>query len=66
MNSIFGYDGSNPKLQQVTGTPKIYDVVLFLAENRNDQNEDQGKEYHGTLIVEVSGADSVVTGKATN
>lgn len=66
-NSIFGYDESNkPKLQAINGTPKVYDVVLFLEENRDNQNEDQGKEYKGTLVVEVSGKESTITGRATN
>lgn len=72
MNSLFGYDyddnnnNKTPKTQLLEGNTKIYDVVLFLAENRNEQNKDQGKEYHGTLIVEVAGGESIITGKATN
>lgn len=70
MNSIFGYETINnetrAKTQTISGTAKVYDVVLFLKDNHENQNEDQGKEYHGTLIVEVAGGESIITGKATN
>ena len=64
MNSIFGYDEeNNAKLLEISGTAKVYDIVLFLEENRNEQNEDQGKEYKGTIVVEVAGKDTIITGR---
>ena len=30
-----------------------YELVLFIEENDKNQNVDQGKEYKGTIIVEV-------------
>ena len=68
INSIFGYSNGDAVSKEISGTPKAYDLVLFLKENNNDQNADQGKEYHGTIVVEVVGNEGdsgKITGKAT-
>ena len=67
VNSIFGYDtNSNPVTKEVTGTAKMYDLVLFLKENNQNQNADQGKEFHGNIVVEVSGSgNDIITGRTT-
>ena len=66
LTSIFGYSNGNPVSKTINATPKSYDLVLFLKENNNNQNTDQGKEFVGTIIVEVTGrqGDSgIITGK---
>lgn len=58
-NSIFGKKieaGSNDvvfKSETVSGTTQVYDLVLFIRETNENQNIDQGKQYRGTLVVEV-------------
>lgn len=66
INSIFGYSGDpTPKLltKTVASTPQIYDLVIFLKENNQNQNVDQGKEYRGTIIVDVT--DGASSGQIT-
>lgn len=66
INSIFGYSSGEPVAKQITGTAKAYDLVLFLKENNNNQNVDQGKEFQGTIVVEVVGSEGdsgIITGK---
>lgn len=61
-NSLFGYDTNGAiKTREITANNiQTYDLVIFLKESGLDQNKDQGKEYHGTILVKVtdSGADS--------
>ena len=68
-SSIFGYDAETKfNTQTITATPKAYDLVLFLKENSQNQNADQGKEYKGTLVVEVTGKEGnsgIITGRTT-
>ena len=58
-NSIFGKTikpGSpDPvyKSESVSGTTQVYDLVLFIRETNENQNIDQGKNYRGTIIVDV-------------
>lgn len=58
-NSIFGKTidaGSNDvvfKSEKVSGTTQVYDLVLFIRETNENQNIDQGKQFRGTLVVEV-------------
>lgn len=57
-NSLFGYtvsDGNTVAKGRVleAKVAQVYDLVIFLNESGTDQNADQGKEYQGTLIVEV-------------
>lgn len=68
INSIFGYSSGEAVAKEITGTAKSYDLVLFLKENNNNQNVDQGKEYHGTIVVEVTGKEGdsgIITGRTT-
>lgn len=68
VNSIFGktlVDGQPAKKgEPVTGTTQVYDLVLFIKETNENQNIDQGKNYRGTLIVDVleGGATDKITG----
>lgn len=68
VNSIFGY-GTNNNLtsKEISATPRIFDVVIFLNENNDDQNNEQGAEYSGTLKVEVTGisGNGQITGRVT-
>ena len=58
-NSIFGktIKAGNPepvyKSEKVSGTTQVYDLVLFIRETNENQNIDQGKNYRGTIIVDV-------------
>jgi len=58
-NSIFGKTieaGSQDvefKSETVSGTTQVYDLVLFIRETNENQNIDQGKQFRGTLVVEV-------------
>lgn len=54
-SSIFGYTGSDFKttIKQVTSVTQTYDLIIFIKENGENQNADQGKEYNGTIVVEV-------------
>ena len=65
-NSIFGYDNTNTPLGKIISTEEhFYDLVLFIYENNKTQNQDQGKEYYGTITVhatdDISG---VLSGKS--
>lgn len=69
INSIFGYSSGEPVSKEITGVPKTYDLVLFLKENNNNQNADQGKEFSGTILVEVTGKEGdsgIITGRTTS
>lgn len=53
-SSIFGYTAEGIKTKTIqAGVTQVYDLVIFLNENDEDQNADQGKEYKGTLIVTI-------------
>ena len=59
INSIFGKTvepGSNDviyKGETISGTTQAYDLVLFIRETNKNQNVDQGKQYRGTIAIEV-------------
>ena len=71
INSIFGYtlQGSNLVTvgKNIASTTQVYDVVIFLKENNNNQNIDQGQTYQGTIYVETTNAgdSGIITGRAT-
>lgn len=57
INSIFGYTLENSiKVNQsmtVASATQEYEIVLFIKENKGNQNIDQGQNYRGTIVVEV-------------
>ena len=57
VNSIFGITAESGKTVNQTKTvaseTSEYELVLFIEENGENQNVDQGKEYKGTIVVEV-------------
>lgn len=65
-NSIFGGVNDTPNTQEISGVPRVFDLVIFLKESGSDQNIDQGAEYSGTLKVEVADSNeegSQITGR---
>lgn len=53
-SSIFGYDSSSDFAIKTVGTTKQeYDLIIFIKENNQNQNVDQGKHFSGTLIVDI-------------
>ncbi len=52
--SIFGYKNNKPQSQIISTEPHTYDLVLFIYENNQAQNSDQGKNYLGTISIEVT------------
>lgn len=56
-NSIFGLTTENGlpafKSEPVSGTTRVYDLVLFIREINDNQNIDQGKQYSGTIVIDV-------------
>lgn len=69
-NSIFGkkIEAGSPepifKSEPITGTTQIYDLVLFIRETNENQNIDQGKNYNGTIVIDVleGGANGNISG----
>lgn len=61
VNSIFGktLSGALPinKGVEISGETQIYDLVLFIKETNENQNIDQGKQYSGTIKIDVSTTD---------
>ena len=54
-NSIFGYDENNkPQSQSINTTEHVYDLIIFIYENNQAQNVDQGMNYLGTINVQVT------------
>lgn len=57
VNSIFGYTLEDAIVKNQTKTvasaTSEYELVLFIKENDENQNVDQGKEFRGTIVVEV-------------
>lgn len=67
VNSIFGLTTSGAlttkKSVSISGTAQMYDLVLFIKETNENQNVDQGKQYSGTIIVDVlEGSNGNITG----
>ena len=53
-NSIFGLNNELQYVRKNIGTTKQeYDLVIFILENDDEQNIDQGKQFQGTIIVDV-------------
>ena len=66
VNSIFGLTADNKlNTKTITNTAQVYDLVIFIKENNDDQNIDQGKQYKGTIIVKanVEGESGIITGR---
>ena len=57
VNSIFGYTLEDSiiknQTKSVASATSEYELVLFIKENDANQNIDQGKNFRGTIIVEV-------------
>lgn len=68
VNSIFGLTTVNSlpekKTTTISGVTQVYDLVLFIKETNENQNVDQGKQYSGTIIVDVleGGLNGTITG----
>ena len=64
VNSIFGYNKDSSLKKQIIGkTERVFDLVIFINENNNNQNVDQGKKYLGTITIEATNAiDKVIAG----
>ncbi len=65
INSVFGYANNGSILSKnIANTPQVFDIVIFLKENNQNQNTDQGREYYGTIKVETTetGDNSRITG----
>lgn len=74
-NSIFGVGSTNNPIQVTLAestqeNPHVYtyDLVIFLNENNDIQDEDQGATYHGNIKVELASGTTGdrVTGTANN
>jgi len=63
VNSIFGntIDRSSGlpvnKGVEIAADTQVYDLILFIKETNENQNIDQGKQYSGTIIIDVSTTD---------
>lgn len=54
INSIYGYSNNVLKPQVINSTERVFDLVIFINENNNDQNVDQKKNYQGTISIEAT------------
>jgi len=65
-NSIFGYNASSEFITKSIGnTKQEYDLIIFIRENNENQNVDQGKQFSGTIVVDIIDEDAGrVTGEA--
>ena len=53
-SSIFGYNASSEFATKSVGTTKQeYDLIIFIKENNENQNVDQGKQFSGTIVVDI-------------
>ena len=67
-HSILGHEikGGLPVNKSVAiSSVQTYDLILFIEEKNFNQNEDQGKQYSGTIIIDVSTeeANGQITGR---
>ena len=54
INSILGYTNTNDFSQKrIEEDVQVYDLVLFINDNNDNQNIDQGKQFQGTINVRV-------------
>lgn len=66
-NSIFGYttgEETEKVTKKVATTTQVYDLIIFIDENNQLQNIDQGKQFKGTIVVDVmdGGLSGQITG----
>lgn len=69
INSVFGIANNTEKTVKVTAATSTYDLVIFLYDNHENQDIDQGAEFKGTLKVEVidtAGGNGQITGRVNN
>ena len=72
VNSIFGTtipEGTEEvrfKTKLAESQPHVFELVLFIRENQGNQNIDQGKNYRGTIVVDVVGSEGEITGKVND
>ena len=53
-SSIYGYDNDSAFVTKSVGTTKQeYDLILFILENGENQNVDQGQQFSGTIVVDI-------------
>ena len=53
-SSIFGYDSnSNFVIKPLGTTTQEYDLIIFIKENNENQNVDQGQQFSGTIVVDI-------------
>ena len=60
INSLFGKtmkDGVPVNKTETIADVQVYDLVLFIKETGENQNIDQGKQYSGTIKIDVSTID---------
>ena len=64
INPIFGYTSNSEfATKSISTTTQVYDLVLFIKENNDNQDIDQGRSFQGTIVVSVGeGAASNITG----
>lgn len=66
IKSIFGIESpssSNPKTMTIAANKYTFDVVLFILENDNSQDYDQGKSFTGNISVETVSEEGTITGR---
>lgn len=57
VHSIFGHEYEGDFLVNkgvAIEEEQVFDLILFIAENGENQNIDQGQQYSGTIIIDVS------------
>lgn len=60
VNSMFGKtipEGSQVPVNkgvEIGGETQVFELILFIKETNSNQNIDQGKQYSGTIIIDVS------------
>lgn len=70
INSIFGIVTTNgetkPKSMLVNDEEHAYEIVLFIKEINENQNIDQGQQFNGTIMIDVTegldGSNGTITG----
>lgn len=72
VNSIFGTtipEGTEEvrfRTKTAESVAHAYDIVLFIKENKGNQNIDQGKVFTGTIAVDVVGSEGEITGRVND
>ena len=53
-SSIYGYNASSDFITKSVGTTKQeYDLIIFIKENNENQNVDQGQQFSGIIVVDI-------------